>query len=64
MEPNISVQGPINFFMGGGRYISDNFNMQIIDTSNPKVFENLTLNSVIPDMMDNYIQSEKIPPKQ
>ena len=59
MEP---IQGaPINFFVGGGRYISDNFNMQILDTSNPSCFENLNLTSVMPDMMDNYINSEKMP---
>jgi len=61
MEPNIAAKGPVNFFMGGGRYISDNFNMQIIDTANPNAFENLTLNSVMPDMMESYIQSEKAP---
>lgn len=59
MEP---IQGaPINFFVGGGKYISDNFNMQILDTSNPSCFENLNLTSVMPDMMDNYINSEKMP---
>ena len=52
---------PVNFFMGGGRYISDNFNMQILDTSNPNCFENLELTSITPDMMDNYINSEKLP---
>ncbi len=59
MEP---IQGtPVNFFVGGGRYISDNFNMQILDTSNPSCFENLSLSSIMPDMMDNYINSEKLP---
>lgn len=59
MDTNVSMRGPVNFFMGGGRYISDNFNMQIIDTSNPNAFENLTLNSVMPDMLESYIHSEK-----
>ena len=61
MEP---IQGaPVNFFMGGGRYISDNFNMQILDTSNPNCFENLNLTSIKPDLMSNYIESEKLPEK-
>ncbi len=59
MDP---IQGaPINFFVGGGRYISDNFNMQILDTSNPTCFDNINLTSIMPDMMDNYINSEKAP---
>ena len=53
--------GPVNFFMGGGRYISDKFNMQILDTANPNCFENLNLTSVVPDMMSDYINSDKIP---
>ena len=59
MEPVKNT--PVNFFMGGGRYISDNFNMQIIDTSNPNCFENINLTSIKPDMMSNYINSEKLP---
>ena len=59
MEP--MQNAPVNFFMGGGRYISDNFNMQIIDTSNPNAFDDLVLTSVKPDMMSEYIQSEKTP---
>ena len=62
MEPNAAVQNrPINFFMAGGQYISDNFNMQIIDTSLPNAFENLDLTTIKPDMMTNYIESEKLP---
>lgn len=62
MEP---IQGaPVNFFMGGGKYISDKFNMQIIDTSNPNAFDNLNLVSVKPDMMSEYIDSEKLPEKE
>lgn len=59
MEP---IQGaPVNFFMGGGRYISDSFNMQLLDTSNPNCFDNLELMSIKPDMMSEYINSEKLP---
>ena len=59
MEP--LQNAPVNFFMGGGRYISDNFNMQLIDTSNPNAFDNLELKSILPDMMSEYIESEKTP---
>ena len=59
MEPIQNT--PVNFFMGGGRYISDNFNMQLLDTSNPNCFENINLTSIKPDMMSNYINSEKLP---
>ena len=61
MEPIQNM--PVNFFMGGGRYISDKFNMQILDTSNPNCFEGLNLTSLKPDMMTNYIESEKPPEK-
>lgn len=59
MEPNVSVNNtPVNFFVGGGRYISDSFNMELVDTSNPNAFDNLTLNSIIPDMVDAYVSTE------
>lgn len=46
MDINISANnGPVNFFIGGGKYITNNFNMQIIDTSNPNVFEELAANN-------------------
>lgn len=59
MEP--IQNAPVNFFIGGGKYISDNFNMQILDTSNPSCFENLNLQSIMPDLMNDYINSEKLP---
>ena len=59
MEP--IQNAPVNFFMGGGKYISDNFNMKILDTSNPNCFENLELTSIKPDLMSEYIESEKMP---
>ena len=52
---------PVNFFMGGGKYISDNFNMQILDTSNPNCFENVNLSSIKPDLMSDYINSDNVP---
>lgn len=58
---SIPQNKPINFFMAGGMYISDNFNMQIIDTSNPNAFEDVDLSTVKPDMIQNYINSEKAP---
>ncbi len=62
MEPNAAIQNrPVNFFMAGGKYISDKFNMQIIDTSLPNAFDNLDLTTIKPDMVSNYIESEKIP---
>lgn len=46
MEVNFSTNnGPVNFFMSGGRYITNNFNMQIIDTSNPNIFNELAANN-------------------
>ena len=54
---------PVNFFMAGGMYISDNFNMQIIDTSNPNAFDDVDLTTIKPDMMQNYINSEPSKPE-
>lgn len=62
MTANIPQQNyPINFFMSGGQYISDNFNMKIIDTASPTAFENLDLTTIKPDMLQEYINSEKPP---
>lgn len=62
MTANLPQQNyPINFFMSGGQYISDNFNMKIIDTSSPNAFENLDLTTIKPDMLQEYINSEKPP---
>ena len=52
---------PVNFFMAGGQYISDKFNMQIIDTSNPNAFDDIDLTTIKPDMMQDYINSDAPP---
>ena len=52
---------PVNFFMAGGMYISDKFNMQMIDTSNPNAFDNIDLTTIKPDMMQEYINADAPP---
>ena len=60
----LQTNAPVNFFMAGGHFITDNFNMKIIDTSLPNAFEDYDFVSIKPDMMSEYIESEKLPPLQ
>ncbi len=60
MEPNTAVHhAPVNFFVKGAEYISDNFDMDIINTDAPNAFDNIVLGGAQPDMMKDYVEADK-----
>lgn len=61
MEPNTAVShAQVNFFAKGPDYISDKFEMNLIDTSKANAFENFDFGAKTPDMIQEYVESDKV----